>query len=97
METIAYDHLLYGVLGNENNETFELSYATFAEELQLREILKESLILASENATAGEGEASSSSLPFPSPEPISSPGSSSGSDSGSGSGSSLEMEEIERG
>ncbi|XVF25314.1 hypothetical protein REPUB_Repub13aG0202700 [Reevesia pubescens] len=62
---LAFD-LLDGVW-NEN-EIFELSYATLAEELQLREILKESMI---------DSEISSSPLPSPTstPEAISSPSS----------------------
>ena len=71
---LAFD-LPYGV-GNEN-EIFELSYATFAEELQLQEILKESMI-ASE-ITTSEPSLISSSSPLPSstttPEAISSPSS----------------------
>ncbi|KAE8700738.1 SGS3 [Hibiscus syriacus] len=45
---IAFD-LLLGVGNDHENEVFELSYAAFAEELQLQEILKESMV-ASENA-----------------------------------------------
>ncbi|XWS12247.1 hypothetical protein CRYUN_Cryun37aG0073100 [Craigia yunnanensis] len=73
-EVLAFD-LFHGV-GNEN-EIFELSYATFAEELQLQEILKESMIAY--EITTSEPSLISSSSPLPSPtttpEAISSPSS----------------------
>lgn len=87
----AFD-LIYGVGNANENEIIELSYATFAEELQLQEVLKESMI-ASE-ITKNELSSSSSSSPLPSsistPQAISSP-------SSEQSLEELEMEELERG
>ncbi|KAK6284230.1 hypothetical protein POUND7_003182 [Theobroma cacao] len=86
----AFD-LIYGVGNANENEIIELSYATFAEELQLQEVLKESMI-ASE-ITKDELSSSSSSSPLPSsistPQAISSP-------SSEQSLEELEMEELER-
>ncbi|XP_021294352.1 protein SUPPRESSOR OF GENE SILENCING 3-like [Herrania umbratica] len=86
----AFD-LIYGVGNANENEILELSYATFAEELQLQEILKESMI-ASEITT---NELSSLSSPLPLPSAISTPQAIS-SPSSEQSLEELEMEELER-
>ena len=81
---LAFD--LFSGVGDEN-EILELSYATFAEELQLREILKESKI-ASEITKSEPSPLSSSST---STSPSSTP------EATSSTSSEPSLEEFERG